>query len=238
MASRTESGSARGEQTTVEAKSRIGSEAASTATSEGEVSQSGTKSLESALSKMDLGSGSGASFGAGLDNPNPIVKPRYGQGSSTRGEGLMGSDLPPNVPVAAGADRLRGIVPGRPEVEAEDDEVEPLEDEELQDVRDVIWDMVSRIKDPEFNYSLEDLYIVRERSITVSRFETGKPMVEVIYKPTVPHCSQALTIGLCLAHAVSTSIPGIKYSIKIQPGTHLQEHDSTYLNRCQVIIAL
>jgi len=110
---------------------------------------------------------------------------------------------------------------------AADDETPALDDDELQDFRDMIWDLISSIKDPEFELTLEDLKIVRERHVYVSRSPQGRPCVSVRFTPTVPHCSQATTIGLCLAHAVGGSVPNLKFSVHVAPGTHKLEREIT-----------
>ena len=38
--------------------------------------------------------------------------------------------------------------------------------------------------------------------------------------PTVPHCSLATTIGLCIRHKVESAIPNIKLAVRIRDGTH------------------
>ena len=38
--------------------------------------------------------------------------------------------------------------------------------------------------------------------------------------PTVPHCSLATTIGLCVRHKVESAIPHIKLHVRIRDGTH------------------
>lgn len=76
-----------------------------------------------------------------------------------------------------------------------------LQDDELQDLRDMVWDYVSRIKDPEHDYSLEDLSVVQEADILcawVDPTEKKRKEVTVVFTPTVPHCSMATLIGLCI----------------------------------------
>lgn len=92
----------------------------------------------------------------------------------------------------------------------------------------MIWDLISAIKDPEFEMTLEDLKVVREKHVFVSRSPRGEPCVSVRFTPTVPHCSQATTIGLCLAHAVGTSVPNVKFDIHVAPGKHMLERESTF----------
>lgn len=91
----------------------------------------------------------------------------------------------------------------------------------------MVWDLISRIKDPEFELSLEDLRVVRARGVAVRWTPGGALDVTVTFRPTVPHCSQAATIGLCLAHAVGTAIPHTKVWVRVLPGSHLLEREIT-----------
>jgi len=54
-----------------------------------------------------------------------------------------------------------------------DDDLELYEDSDLQDYRDGIWEVISSIKDPEFNQTLHDLGVVRERGVELYRDRFG-----------------------------------------------------------------
>ncbi|RYQ80220.1 hypothetical protein Ahy_Scaffold1g106770 [Arachis hypogaea] len=66
-----------------------------------------------------------------------------------------------------------------------DDAVDPLD----------IYDFVRDIRDPEHPYSLEQLSVLSEESITVDD-KLGR--ILITFTPTVQHCSMATVIGLCL----------------------------------------
>ena len=49
----------------------------------------------------------------------------------------------------------------------------------------------------------------------------------VQFTPTIPHCSMATLIGLCLRVKLQRSLPSrFKVDVKIYPGTHSSEVDS------------
>ncbi len=53
--------------------------------------------------------------------------------------------------------------------------------------------------------------------------------VFVQFTPTIPHCSMATLIGLCLRVKLHRSLPArFKIDVKIYPGTHASEVDSRF----------
>lgn len=56
------------------------------------------------------------------------------------------------------------------------------------------------------------------------------PVLRVEYNPTVPHCSLATLIGLCIRIKIQRSIHHpIKLDIYIKKGAHTTEDESKYL---------
>ncbi|MES1916264.1 MAG: hypothetical protein MHM6MM_008098 [Cercozoa sp. M6MM] len=99
------------------------------------------------------------------------------------------------------------------------------EDAELSMLRDEIFDQIRTIRDPEHDFSLEELSVVSEEGIELTR-RTGRPNAmdcTVYYVPTVPHCSLALLIGLCIRQKLCRNVLphfSIKLQILIEEGTH------------------
>ncbi|KDO79539.1 hypothetical protein CISIN_1g042312mg [Citrus sinensis] len=58
-----------------------------------------------------------------------------------------------------------------------------------------IVNFVRDIRDPEHPYSLEQLSVLSEESITVDE-KLGR--ILITFTPTIQHCSMAAVIGLCL----------------------------------------
>lgn len=56
-------------------------------------------------------------------------------------------------------------------------------------------------------------------------------IVRVEFNPTVPHCSLATLIGLCIRIKLQRNMPyPIKLDIYIKSGAHTTEHESMYIH--------
>lgn len=62
---------------------------------------------------------------------------------------------------------------------------------ESVDVSDIIRD----VRDPEKPETLEELSVISEEGVHVSRLQGGQLLVKLTFVPTVPHCSLASLIG-------------------------------------------
>ncbi|CAL0314447.1 unnamed protein product [Lupinus luteus] len=84
-----------------------------------------------------------------------------------------------------------------------------------------IYDFVRDIRDPEHPYSLEQLSVLSEESITV---DDKLGLILITFTPTVQHCSMATVIGLCLRVKLKHYFPPhYKVDIKVSPGSHADE---------------
>ena len=84
-------------------------------------------------------------------------------------------------------------------------------------------DLIRCIEDPEKSASLEDLGVVSEDDVSVSRFSgpDGAYYVRVQLTPTVPHCSLATLIGLCVRVRLQENLDfEHKLDIVIKEGSH------------------
>lgn len=95
-----------------------------------------------------------------------------------------------------------------------------------------IFDIIRTVQDPEHPNSLEQLGVVSleqvELFLTTNRKEkTNRNQDEVVvrFTPTIPHCSMATLIGLCLRVKLHRSLPPAKFKVdvSIEPGTHVSE---------------
>ncbi|KAK9061999.1 hypothetical protein SSX86_019183 [Deinandra increscens subsp. villosa] len=90
----------------------------------------------------------------------------------------------------------------------------------------VIFDLrsiniVRDIRDPEHPYSLEQLSVLSEESITV---DEKLDRILITFTPTIQHCSMATVIGLCLRIKLKDCFPPhFKVDIKVAPGSHADE---------------
>nr|XP_022332858.1 MIP18 family protein FAM96A-like [Crassostrea virginica] len=92
--------------------------------------------------------------------------------------------------------------------------------EDLKQMKELVYDLIRGIVDPEKPETLEDLNVIREEDITINRLNEDY-LVQILFVPTVPHCSLASLIGLSIRTKLETSIPDkFKLDIFIKEGTH------------------
>ena len=86
-----------------------------------------------------------------------------------------------------------------------------------------VFDMLRSIKDPEHPHTLEQLRVVQPGLIDV---DDGRGRVHIHFTPTIPHCSMATLIGLCIRVQLLRSLPTrFKIDVNVTPGAHVSEHD-------------
>lgn len=91
---------------------------------------------------------------------------------------------------------------------------------DLKQMRELVYDLIRGIIDPEKPETLEELNVVSEEDVSVSRLNKDY-LIKVVFVPTVPHCSLASLIGLSIRTKLETSIPDkFKLDIFIKEGTH------------------
>lgn len=84
-----------------------------------------------------------------------------------------------------------------------------------------IFEMIRHLNDPEHPLTLEQLNVVRLEDIHV---DDEKSTIRVNFTPTIPHCSMATVIGLCIRVKLLRSLPQrFKVDVCIAEGTHSQE---------------
>ncbi|AFN83933.1 hypothetical protein EROM_101180 [Encephalitozoon romaleae SJ-2008] len=78
-----------------------------------------------------------------------------------------------------------------------------------------VFELIRDIRDPEHPYTLEQLGVVSKERISIGLINSddatlsiGLPIkyVRVMFKPTIPHCSMAAVIGLCIKAQLSRYI--------------------------------
>ncbi|OLY85675.1 Mitotic spindle-associated MMXD complex subunit MIP18 [Smittium mucronatum] len=96
-----------------------------------------------------------------------------------------------------------------------DDSVsDPIDSEE-------IFERIRNITDPEHPLTLEQLNVTQKSHIYVDD-ANGTAVVE--FTPTIPHCSMATLIGLCIRVCLLRSLPHrFKLDVRIREGTHNSE---------------
>ncbi|EDW48739.1 MIP18 family protein galla-1 isoform X1 [Drosophila sechellia] len=95
------------------------------------------------------------------------------------------------------------------------------------ELQETIYDLLRGIRDPEKPCTLEDLNVVYEDGIFVMPpTRSNVSVVRIEFNPTVPHCSLATLIGLCIRVKVERGLPhNIKLDIYIKKGAHQTEEE-------------
>jgi len=85
-----------------------------------------------------------------------------------------------------------------------------------------IFEIIRRINDPEHPIvTLEQLNVIKLQDIVV---DNENSEVKVMFTPTIPHCSMATLIGLCIRVKLMRSLPErFKLDIEVAKGTHASE---------------
>lgn len=90
-------------------------------------------------------------------------------------------------------------------------------------------DIIRTIKDPEKPQTLEQLDVVYEDCVNICHSTpVGISVIRVEFNPTVPHCSLATLIGLCIRIKLERNLLALfKLDIYIKEGAHSTEQEST-----------
>lgn len=89
-----------------------------------------------------------------------------------------------------------------------------------------VYDVIRSIRDPEKPNTLEELEVVTEKCVEVQEIGDEEYLIIIKFSPTVPHCSLATLIGLCLQIKLQRCLPfKHKLEIYISEGTHSTEED-------------
>eukprot|EP00919_Chromeraceae_sp_WS-2016_P058199 GHVR01138269.1.p1 GENE.GHVR01138269.1~~GHVR01138269.1.p1 ORF type:complete len:181 (+),score=15.98 GHVR01138269.1:61-603(+) len=102
------------------------------------------------------------------------------------------------------------------------DELIRDDSQELPDAvtREEIFDIIRGVHDPEYPYSLEQLRVVELNNI----FLYDKNVIRIVFRPTIPHCSQVTLIGLMLREKLCRCLPRkYKVDIELAEGSHNSE---------------
>ncbi|XP_028410679.1 cytosolic iron-sulfur assembly component 2A-like isoform X2 [Dendronephthya gigantea] len=85
-------------------------------------------------------------------------------------------------------------------------------------------DLIRDIRDPEKDQTLEELNVVAENMIRVRKTGCDEYLVNISFTPTVPQCSLATLIGLCVRVKLNTTLSWRhKLDIYLTKGTHNSE---------------
>jgi metal-sulfur cluster biosynthetic enzyme len=109
---------------------------------------------------------------------------------------------------------------------------------------EIIFEFIRNIKDPEKDYTIEDLNIINEDSIRIIKnIKFSYEIIEIIWTPTTPNCHLALNIGLSIRKKIADELENYlkeftgsgrsacnfrykyKLNILVEPGKHVQEDE-------------
>ncbi|XP_011870554.1 PREDICTED: MIP18 family protein FAM96A isoform X1 [Vollenhovia emeryi] len=95
------------------------------------------------------------------------------------------------------------------------------------ELKESVYDLLRTIKDPEKPQTLEQLDVVYEDCIKVCHSTPGGvSVIRVEFNPTVPHCSLATLIGLCIRIKLERHLSALfKLDIYIKRGAHSTEQE-------------
>ena len=86
--------------------------------------------------------------------------------------------------------------------------------------KDEIFQLIRHINDPEHPLTLEQLNVAQKDLISIK-----DNIIQVQFTPTIPHCSMATLIGLCIRVQLLRCVPNFyKIHIQVTPGTHQSEN--------------
>ena len=98
----------------------------------------------------------------------------------------------------------------------EGDERDPIDAEE-------VYEHIRSIRDPEHPLTLEQLKVVAPEHITV---DDDASTCDVLFTPTIDHCSMATLIGLSLRVKLQRSLPcRFKLRVSLTAGSHSTEDE-------------
>lgn len=87
-------------------------------------------------------------------------------------------------------------------------------------------DLIRSISDPEHPLTLEELNVTQLEHVTV---DDNNDRIVIEFTPTIPHCSMATLIGLCIRVRLLRSLPErFKVDINVRKGTHQSEQAGKY----------
>ncbi|CAG8505884.1 1211_t:CDS:2 [Racocetra fulgida] len=85
----------------------------------------------------------------------------------------------------------------------------------------IYTDLIRSISDPEHPLTLEELNVTQLDHIKV---DDVNAYISIEFTPTIPHCSMATLIGLCIRVRLLRSLPErFKVDIMVRKGTHQSE---------------
>nr|CAG8599665.1 8628_t:CDS:2 [Entrophospora candida] len=105
------------------------------------------------------------------------------------------------------------------------------QDENIEDAIDSqeVFDLIRSISDPEHPLTLEQLNVTQLEHVSI---DDQNNHIVIEFTPTIPHCSMATLIGLCIRVRLLRSLPErFKVDINVRKGSH-QSEQAEVVNQC------
>jgi len=156
------------------------------------------------------------------DNPNPTVYSSSASGATPSSKDLTSLSLATFLNLLNEAssgqgsadDGHRATTVGSVSGDSSTAPYDDFDDEE-------VFELLRHLNDPEHPHTLEQLRVVQMDHIKVDNDEQH---ISVQFTPTIPHCSQAMLIGLMLRVKLLRCVPDrFKVDVSIFPGSHNTE---------------
>uniref|UniRef100_A0AAZ1XTQ0 Cytosolic iron-sulfur assembly component 2A n=1 Tax=Oreochromis aureus TaxID=47969 RepID=A0AAZ1XTQ0_OREAU len=93
-----------------------------------------------------------------------------------------------------------------------------------------VYDVIKSIRDPEKPNTLEELEVVTEKCVEVQELGEDEYLIIIRFSPTVPHCSLATLIGLCLQVKLQRCLPFKHKRTKGRSRSFLDGHSCSLIN--------
>ncbi|RYG51209.1 DUF59 domain-containing protein [archaeon] len=82
-------------------------------------------------------------------------------------------------------------------------------------------ELIRHLNDPEHPLTLEQLKVTSLENVVV---DDDCSTVDIQFTPTIPHCTMATLIGLCIRVKLIRALPArFKVTVQVTPGTHSSE---------------
>jgi len=101
--------------------------------------------------------------------------------------------------------------------------VETNWDEDARDAftAEEVFELIRNLNDPEHPLTLEQLKVATLENV---RVDDSRSTISIRFTPTIPHCSMATLIGLCIRVKLLRSLPQrFKVRVEVSPGAHASE---------------
>jgi metal-sulfur cluster biosynthetic enzyme len=94
-------------------------------------------------------------------------------------------------------------------------------------IKNRVLDAIGCIRDPERPCTLEELGVITEESVEVTKSQSSFHII-ITWEPTAPHCAFANNIGLSMLYKIKQELSEINMKVQVilKEGSHLTKLES------------